>query len=226
MRRRITLAVVALCAIGVAVVSAPLALRQVRFFGVRQVELVGLRYLAPEQVLATLRLAPDRHLFDPLGEVERRAEAIPGVERVSVTRRLPGTLRLTFVERVPVAFAPGPAGLVPLDADARPMPYDPALTGFDLPVLDRPDSVLVQALAQVRVADSVLFQRVDAARRGRGGMVVLELGMRQLLLQPMPTIDEIRAVETVRRHLVRSGRAFDALDARFAGWVVVRRGRA
>jgi cell division protein FtsQ len=225
-RRRITLAVVALCAIGVAVVSAPLALRQVRFFGVRQVELVGLRYLAPEQVLATLRLAPDRHLFDPLGEVERRAEAIPGVERVSVTRRLPGTLRLTFVERVPVAFAPGPAGLVPLDADARPMPYDPALTGFDLPVLDRPDSVLVQALAQVRVADSVLFQRVDAARRGRGGMVVLELGMRQLLLQPMPTIDEIRAVETVRRHLVRSGRAFDALDARFAGWVVVRRGRA
>jgi cell division protein FtsQ len=225
-RRRITLAVVALCAIGVAVVSAPLALRQVRFFGVRQVELVGLRYLAPEQVLATLRLAPDRHLFDPLGEVERRAEAIPGVERVSVTRRLPGTLRLTFVERVPVAFAPGPAGLVPLDADARPMPYDPALTGFDLPVLDRPDSVLVQALAQVRVADSVLFQRVDAARRGRGGMVVLELGMRQILLQPMPTIDEIRAVETVRRHLVRSGRAFDALDARFAGGVVVRRGRA
>lgn len=192
----------------------------------RQVELVGLRYLAPEQVLATLRLAPDRHLFDPVGEIERRAEAIPGVERVSVTRRLPGTLRLTFVERVPVAFAPGPAGLVPLDADARPMPYDPALTGFDLPVLDRPDSVLVQALAQVRVADSVLFQRVDAARRGRGGMVVLELGTRQILLQPMPTIDEIRAVETVRRHLVRSGRAFDVLDARFDGWVVVRRGRA
>jgi len=226
MKRRLTLAVLGACLVASAVLLAPVGLRRVAFFRVRQVELVGLRYLAPEQVLATLRVAPDRHLFDPTGDLEARAAAIPGVERVELGRRLPGTLRLMFVERTPVAFAPGPAGLVPLDGQARPLPYDPALTGFDLPVIERPDSLLADALERVYAADSVLFQQVEAARRGSDATVILQLGTRQVLLRAKPTIEDIRAVETVRRHLRRAGRGFSTLDARFTGWVVVRRGRA
>ncbi len=226
MKRRLVLAVLGACLVAAAVLLAPVGLRRVAFFRVRQVELVGLRYLAPEQVLATLRIAQDRHLFDPTGELEQRAAAIPGVQRVELRRSLPGTLRLTFVERIPVAFAPGPAGLVPLDGEARPLPYDPALTGFELPVIERADSLLTDALERVHAADSVLFQRVDAARRGTGATVVLQLGAKQVLLRAKPTIEDIRAVETVRRHLHRAGRDFGTLDARYAGWVVVRRGRA
>jgi cell division protein FtsQ len=195
----------------------------VTFFQVRQVELVGLRYLAPERVLRELPLAQNRHLFDPTDDVERSAAAIPGVVDVEVERRLPGTLRLVFTERLPVAFAPNEAGLLPLDARGRPLPYDPAVTGFDLPIVPRPDSVLVRTLAQVRAADSVLFQHVDAVRRGAGETVILELGARRVLLRAIPTRADIRAVEAVRRHLVREGLAYDALDARFEGRVFVRR---
>lgn len=226
MSRRLVLACLLLIVVIATAGFAPRALRRMEFFRMRQVELVGLRYLAPEQVLATLDLAPGHHLFDPTGEIEQRAEAIPGVVDVKVQRRLPGTLRLVVAEQVPVAFAPGPAGLVPLDAECRPLPYDPAVSGFDLPLVPRVDSIVVRALALVRTADSSLFQEVDAARRGAGGTVVLELGAHRVLLRATPTRYEIHAVETVRKQLIRSGRHFEALDARFAGWVVVRRGRA
>lgn len=226
MRRRLVLFGLLVLVVIATAGFAPRALRHVEFFRMRQVELVGLRYLAPEQVLATLDFGPAHHLFDPTDAIERRAEAIPGVVDVRVQRRLPGTLRLVIAEAVPVAFAPGPAGLVPLDAECRPLPYDPAVSGFDLPLVPRVDTVVVRALALVRTADSSLFQEVDAAWRGAGGMVVLELGDHRVLLRAAPTRDEIRAVETVRERLMRSGRPFEALDARFARWVVVRWGRA
>ncbi len=212
-------------AVVAAVVIAPWVLRGVDFFRVRQVELVGLRYLAPEQVLEALALARDRNLFDDNGEVARRASTLPGVVAVRIERRLPGVLRVVLVERTPVAFAPGPAGLVPLDGNAHPLPYDPTVTGFDLPVVERPDTVLTRTLSLVRTADSSLFRRVDAVSHGAGESVILELGQRRVLLQATSTVEEIRAVEAVRRHLERTGRPFVTLDARFAGWVVVRRGR-
>lgn len=218
--------VVALAAVVVAtVLAAPLALRHVGFFRVRRVELVGLRYHTPEALLAALALEPDRNLFDPSGAVVARAEALPAIERARVVRRLPGTLRIVVVERAPVAFAPGPDGFVALDRDGRALPYDPVGAAFDLPLLERADSVLAATLAAVRVVDTSLFRDVDGARRGPGDAVTLELGSRQVLLKALPTRDELRAVEVVRGHLAATGEPFAALDARFAGWVVVRRSR-
>lgn len=221
MRRAVLLSVAAVVA--VAIPAAPLVLRHVEFFQVRQVELVGVRYLAPEQVLEAVRLGPDRNLFDDNGPVVQRAAAIPGVVRARVVRRLPATLRIEITERVPVAFVPNSEGLVALDRNGRALPYDPAASGLDLPVVPRVDSLLVGALSVVRMADSSLFQEIDAARRGRGETVILELEQRRVLLQAIPNTDDIRAVGAVRRHLVASGRPFDELDARFAGWIIVRR---
>ncbi|MBI2536836.1 MAG: FtsQ-type POTRA domain-containing protein [Gemmatimonadetes bacterium] len=208
------------------VVVGPVALRQLAFFGVRRVELVGTRYLAPEQLVARLGLAPDQNLFDDTGEIARRVERVGGVVSARVERRLPGTLRITVVERVPVAFAPGPNGLVPLDAAGQALPYDPAATGLALPVVPRADSLVLGALAQVRAADSALYQDVDAAQRGEAGAVLLELGPRRVMLRGRPTIDAVQAVAAVRRHLAASGRPYAELDARFEGWVVARRSRS
>ena len=44
--------------------TAPLGLRRLRFFRVRQVEIVGIRYLDADQVLAALRLSPAASVFD------------------------------------------------------------------------------------------------------------------------------------------------------------------
>jgi len=208
------------------VLLGPLALRQVAFFRLRRVELVGTRYLAPDQVVSRLGLAPKQSLFDGTGQIARRVESVGGVVSARVERRLPGTLRITVTERVPVAFAPGPGGLVPLDAAGRALPYDPAATGLALPLVPRADAVILAALAQVRSADSALYQEVDAARRGDGGGVLLELGPRRVLLRAKPTIDEVQAVAAVRRHLAASGRPYAELDARFQGWVVGRRSRS
>lgn len=209
-----------------AVLLGPLVLRRVNFFRVRRVELVGTRYLSPEQLVARLGLAPRQNLFDDPAAIERRAERVPGVVRARVERRLPGTLRIVIVERAPLAFVPSAGGLVALDETGRPLPYDPAATGLELPLVPRADSLVLQALARVRAADSTLYQAVDGAQRGSGGWVILELGQRRVLLRGVPAGDVVQAVAAVRRHLAEGGRPYAELDARFEGWVVARRSRS
>ncbi len=205
---------------------APLVLSQLRFFRVRQVEVTGLRYLSPAMVLERIKIEPDRNAFESMGEIEDRAEQVPGIMSARVVRRLPGTLRLELVEEPPVAFARGEAGLVPLDVDAHPLPYDASVTGFDLPVVERPEPALTRTLATIRLAEPQLFDLVDGVRLEQGRTVVLELGAHRVLLRSDPMPAEIRVVEMVRWHLTQNTVPFSQLDARFDGWVVVRRGGA
>ena len=211
--------------VGVAGAGGSWVLLHLPFFRVRQVELEGVRYLPPEQVVAGLGLAERQSLFARTGPIARRVEGLAGVVEARVSRRLPGTLRVHVVERVPVALAPGPEGLVPLDADGRPLPYDPARTGMDLPVVPASDRDLVAVLDRVLAADSALYQDVETARRGPRQSVILELGERRVMVRTRPTSEDIRAVGAVRRHLAAVGRPYRELDARYAGWVVVRRNR-
>lgn len=200
----------------------PVALRRVGFFRLRRLELIGVRYLAPEQLATQLRLRRDQNLFEDAGEIVRRAKQVAGVVSAKVERRLPGTLRVVIVEREPLALAPGPDGLVVL-GERGPLPYDPAATGLDLPLVPRPDSLVLSALARVRAADSALYQEVDAAERGAGA-VILEMGHRRVMVRGIPTREEVQAVAAVRRYLAGTRRPYAELDARFAGWVVARRG--
>ncbi|HKI94928.1 MAG TPA: hypothetical protein VJ992_06520, partial [Gemmatimonadales bacterium] len=58
-RRRALIGLAAVAALALLAVLVPLGLRHVPFFRVRRVELVGVRYLAPDQVIGALGLAPD-----------------------------------------------------------------------------------------------------------------------------------------------------------------------
>jgi hypothetical protein len=183
------------------------------------------KYRSPEQVIQGLGLRRDQNLFDDTRAIERRVTALTGVVSASVERRLPGTLRVTVVEKAPVALAPSGSAMTVLDCDGRPLPYDPAATGVDLPIVERQDSLLTTVLCAVRAADTSLFQAVDGVRRGGAGAVTLELGAQRVIVRSAPGTDEIRAVGAVRRHLATTGRPYVELDARYAGWVVVRRAR-
>ena len=224
MKRRLLRLGLAAIAVAAVLAVVPIGLSRVDFFRIRQVELIGVRYLLPAQMLALSGLAPDQSLFSSLRDVQLRLSQLPGVVDVKVKRRLPGTLRILVEERVPVAFMPTVSGLQPLDASARPLPYDPAKTDLDLPVVPSADSLVIGVLAIVRTADFSLYREIDAARRGMGGDVILELGSEEVMLRGIPTSSEIRAIDVVRRHLSATGRQFDQLDARFSGRVVVRRG--
>ena len=205
-------------AVGVALfVSSPFLLRQIDFFRVRQIEIVGLEYLRYDAVLDSLGLDVERTVFHPESDIIDRALAIPGIVRVTVQRRLPGTLRIIFEERVPIAFVGGEDRLVPLDADGKPLPYDPLDSTLDLPLIPRPDSQLVRALAVVRATDPRLFEETNTATIRPDSTVVLELADQVLLLRGVPTIDELTAIADVRRYLADEARSAAEIDARFVG---------
>ena len=224
--RRLLLKAAGAAALLLGLVSlAPLALRRIAFFRVRRVELVGVRYLAPEQLLARLgETGRELSVFGDLGAVASRVRAVAGVVDARVERRLPGTLRVSIVEQVPVALALAPDGLVALDSAGRPLPYDPAESGLELPLVPRADTLVTRVLARVRMADSALYQAVGSADRAPGAGVTLEVGGRRILLASGSSSEAIRAVAAVRRHLLATGQPYGELDGRFEGWVVVRRG--
>lgn len=203
--------------------ASPYVLRGVDFFRVRQIEMVGLHYVRPAALLDALRLDAEGNLFDDAGTLERRAMTVPGVEAARIERRLPGTLRLVIAEREPVALAPGPEGMVALDGRGSPLPYDPSGARFDLPVVPGVDRVLLASLAMIRTADAELYGRIDAARRGGDGSIVLELGDERILLAGAATPGDVRSLQLVRRRLRHAPARL--VDARFSGWIVVRRGR-
>jgi len=133
--------------------TAPLALRRVRFFRVRQVEIVGIRYLDADQVLAALRLSPTASVFDETEPLAERLRELDGVADASVVRRPPGSLKVIVHEIEPVALMMSERGaLAPVDADGRQLPFD--LAGLDLPVVrsSAGDSSVVGLLARVQGA--------------------------------------------------------------------------
>ncbi len=208
--------------------TAPLLLRRIAFFHVRQVELVGIRYLDADQVLAALRLSPHASVFDDTDALAERLRRLDGVADATISRRPPGSLKVVVREIEPVALAMnGRGALEPVDADGRVLPYD--LTGLDLPIVPAGDSGVVGVLARVQAFDPALFQTINAARRTAsprsGGAVLLEIGggAHRVLLGCDAGPEVIEAVILVARDLAAKRRSYAELDARFDGQIVVRR---
>jgi cell division septal protein FtsQ len=203
---------------------APPLLRRSSFFAVRRVEVVGVRYLAPTQVVAAMGLRVHASVWSSLPALEQRLGGLPGVATAKVSRRLPSTLRVAVTEVEPVALAVGPSGLVPVGRDGRPLPYDPATTPVDAPVVKRADARVLEALDVVRLSDPRLFAALTAARAdgAGGGEIVLELEQGRLRLGTPVDPAVVRAVAAVARDLAHLGRPWRELDGRFKGWVVVR----
>jgi cell division protein FtsQ len=224
MKRRGLLMLTSVPAAALGLYGAPMLLSRVAFFQLRRVELIGVQYLAPNEVIAGAQLGDERNIFEPLDEIEEAVSAVPGVEKVRVERRLPATLRIHVTERQPVALASGPGGLVPLDARAQPLPYDPARGSIDLPIVPRADSIVTRVLALVRSADPEFFDQIDTAHRDRNG-VALQWGEHTVILSDSVSREAITSAAAVRRHLSEVDRAYTEIDARFEGLVIVR-GRA
>ncbi|HEX2251060.1 MAG TPA: FtsQ-type POTRA domain-containing protein, partial [Gemmatimonadales bacterium] len=194
---------------------------RLEFFRVRRVEIEGSRYLAPAKIIAALGLHDRSSVFDDLPAAGAGLRALPGVHSAIVRRRLPGTLEIAIEEAVPVALAPRGAALTLLDSGGRVLPFDPAANAPDLPIAATVDRTVAQVLAAVQQHDSVLFGRIETARRMHDD-VVLEVDGRQIWFPSEVTAEGIRAVTAVAEDLARQGRDYRQLDGRFAGQVIVR----
>jgi cell division protein FtsQ len=223
--RRVLLWAGAAMAVMLLWMAAPLGLRRVAFFRVRQVELVGIRYLDADRVLTALRLPARASVFDDTQVLAERLRGLEGVADASVVRRPPGSLKVIIREIEPVALAMTARGaLTPVDADGRQLPFD--LASLDLPVVQAADSAggVVGVLARVQAFDPALYQTIDAARQTDArGDVLLELGAHRVLLSRDAGPEVIQAVMLVARDLAAKARPYAELDGRFAGQVVVRR---
>jgi hypothetical protein len=200
----------------------PVALRPLSFFAVRHVEVSGTRFLQPAAVVQGLGLRSDASVFDDLGTLERRLETLAGVASARVRRRLPSTLRVDVTEVEPVALAEGPAGLVPLARDARPLPYDVVAAPVDAPIVRDADRPLLEALRLVQTTDLELYGEVAAAQVHDGDLA-LDLNRGRVLLRLPVDPEVVRAVAAVWRDVTSNGLPWRELDGRFRRWVVVRR---
>lgn len=211
-------------AVAVAVwIAGPALLERLALFRVRQIELVGVRHLAPDAVIASLRLPEAASVFSDTRLLTDRVKGLSGVADARVVRRFPAALRVWVREVEPTAFVPSPRGLLVVDAAARALPYDPARSGIDLPVAATADSGVVGVLARLQSVDPALFHEINAARRIGRGDVLLEWGSRRVLLGRDVGPEVIRAVVLVAQDLAARARPYVELDARYAGQVVVRR---
>ena len=225
--RRVLLWAGAALAVMLLWMMAPLGLRRVAFFQVRQVEIVGIRYLDADQVLAALQLSPRASVFDDTEVLVDRLRALDGIADVAVTRRPPASLKVVVRETEPVALVANARGaLTVVDAVARPLPFE--LVSLDLPVVqtgEKGDSGVVAVLARIQAVDPALFQTIDAARLtgGENRDVLLELGRHRVLLTSDAGPEVIQSVVLVARDLAAKARPYAELDARYAGQIVVRR---
>lgn len=215
---------VGLGAVLAAWILGPRLLRQVGFFRVREVELVGVRYLVRDSVIGALRLGPGASVFDDLDPLVERLQGLPGIAAARIVRRVPGALRVIVREEEAVALVPGVAGgpLTVVDGAGRSMPFDPSRRAPDLPVAASADTDLVSVLALIQSVDPALFASISTARADRN-TVTLQLSGRRLLLRRDVGPEVIRAVQSAAHDLTARGQPYAELDGRFAGQVVVRR---
>lgn len=204
--------------------GGPPLLRHVGFFRVRQIELVGVRYMAPGAVIGAMALGSGANVFDGTDALTARLRALPGIADARVVRRFPGALKVIVREVEPVALVPGAAGgaLTVVDSGGHALPYDPSRVGLDLPIAANLDSGLVAVLALVQSVDPTLYETISSARGARGD-VVLQMGGKRVLVGRDAGPDVIRAIERVTEDLAARERPYAELDARYAGQVVVRK---
>jgi len=200
--------------------GAPPLLRQMAFFRVRRVEILGSRYLSGPELVAVMALRPEASLFDPVGPLEDRVFAVTGVREVAIRRRLPGTLRMTIRESEPVALVEREGRLALMDERGWVLPFDPTRAPPDLPVAPADDAV-AGLLARLRDVDPVLFAAVVAVSRTRQD-VTLETGPHRLVVRADASVEELQNMTAVAQDLAARGRTWRVLDGRFAGRVFVR----
>ncbi len=131
---RVLLTVVGVVVTAAAVVYLPGVLRETETFRVRQVEVLGTRYIDPYEVVRAAGLDGEANLFDDLDAWQAGVRTHPLVEAVRVRRTFPSTVTLDVVEAEPVALV-AMETLRPVDAHGRLLDLDPAGLVLDLPVV-------------------------------------------------------------------------------------------
>ena len=221
-RVRLTIA----AAIVVLALGAPfwgtLFLRQLSFFRVRRVEIIGARYVPVADILARLRVDTTASVWDPTKPLEARLASHPQLKRVSVRRKLPGTLVVEVEESPPVALVAGNDGFRAYDARGVELPVDLARTPIDAPVLARRDLAVLRLLGDLRNEAPAIYDRVSEVRVAGADELVLDVaGTPVRAMRDVPAA-RLADVEPVEEDLARRGLRAAEIDLRYRDQVIAR----
>lgn len=201
---------------------APLLLRQLSFFRVRKVEIVGARYVTAGDILDRLRVDTNASIWDPTGPLERRLASHPQLRRVSVRRKLPGTLVVDIEENSPVALVATSDGMRAYDARGVALPIDLTKTPLDAPVLPRRDVGVLKLLGLLRSEAPALYDRVSEVRVVSADELLIEFDGTPVRTMRDVTADRLAEIDPVEDDLTRRGLRAAEIDLRYKDQVIAR----
>jgi cell division protein FtsQ len=217
-----------LAVVVVALVTSPLwgpkVLRQLAFFRVRRVEILGARYTPPAELLERLRVDTTRSVWDPMAPLEARIRSHAQIESATVTRKLPGTLVVQVVERHPVALVNGPGGLRAVDERGRRLPLDPSRTPIDAPIVTAAprDTTVYHLLAEMQREAPALYARLSSIRASGTDELVLQFSDLPVRAMTNVTLARLGDIVPVERDLLRRDVRASEIDLRYRDQVIAR----
>jgi len=202
----------------------PKLLRQFAFFRVRKVEILGARYTPANEILDRLHVDTLRSVWDPLGPLVQRVQTHPQIERVVVTRKLPGTLVVEVTERRPVALVPTRDGLRAVDERGRALPLDPSRTPVDAPVVNAAprDTAVYHLLGAMLRASPRLYARISSITRTGNDEILLRVANLDVRAMTSVTLARLSDIEPVERDLAQRQLRPVELDLRYRDQVIAR----
>jgi cell division protein FtsQ len=192
------------------------------FFRVRRIEILGAHYVAPGDILSRLHVDTTVSVWDPTKPLVARVSAHPEIQSVVVRRKLPGTLVVEVVERVPVALVPAASGFRVYDQRGVSLPIDPTKVGVDAPVLMQADARLLRLLGTMRERRPDLYARVSAIRRVGKDELVLQLNTLPVRAMQDITLERLAEIEPVEGDLARRQLRVAEIDLRYRDQVIAR----
>lgn len=220
--------------VGVAWVYGPRSLRSLDTFRVRQVEVVGTRFLDPRAVVEAAGLGVESSLFDDADTWQAGVSGLTLVEEIRARRVFPSKVRLEIREVKPVALVDH-GTLRPVDAAGRLLELEPAGIVLDLPIVTgvevegRSVKPGVSAAAVGTVA-ALMVEAPDVARRvsqaeltGGALRLTFRTGKTTAVLPAMATGVQVTQLRLALSDLLARGELerVRTIDVRFRDQVVV-----
>ncbi|HEX4469008.1 MAG TPA: FtsQ-type POTRA domain-containing protein [Gemmatimonadaceae bacterium] len=200
----------------------PLVLRQLSFFRVRKVEIIGARYVSVSELMDRLHVDTSVSVWDPTGPMVARLAADPQLRSVNVRRKLPGTLVVDIQESLPIALVSTNDGLRAYDERGILLPIDLARTPIDVPILPRRDLALLHLLGVLRNEAPTLYDRLSEIRITAPDEVLLQFAGTPVRAMRDVSPARLTEIAPVEDDLTRRGLHAAEIDLRYRDQVIAR----